>query len=118
MGPHREAILHEDSLVHGWRVAQLKRPGIPGLLAQAEADKVDWHQIARLVQRWLFNAARATYSPLTLGIHRVSTAVHLAVATDAPVWVDCPVRAATPPRPAAPRRRAAADLLIPDTRRA
>lgn len=51
MGPHHEAILHEDSLVHEWRVAQLKRLGIPGLLAEAEADKVDWHQIARLVQR-------------------------------------------------------------------
>ena len=51
MGPHHEAINHEDSLVHEWRVAQLTRLGIPGLLAETAADDVDWHQIARLVQR-------------------------------------------------------------------
>ena len=38
-------------LVHQWRVTQLKRLGIPGPLAQAEADRVDRHQTARLVQR-------------------------------------------------------------------
>jgi hypothetical protein len=46
----REAI-DEDSLVHQWRVNQLKRLGIPWPLAEIEADRVDWHQIARLVQR-------------------------------------------------------------------
>jgi hypothetical protein len=51
MGPYHEAIDHEDSLVHEWRVAQLKRLGIPGVLAEDAADRVDWHQIARLVQR-------------------------------------------------------------------
>jgi hypothetical protein len=51
MGPYHEAIDHEGSLVHEWRVAQLKRLGIPGVLAEAAADRVDWHQIARLVQR-------------------------------------------------------------------
>jgi hypothetical protein len=51
MGPYHEAIDQEGILVHEWRVAQLKRLGIPGVLAEAAADRVDWHQIARLVQR-------------------------------------------------------------------
>jgi hypothetical protein len=46
-----EAVNHDESLVHEWRVTQLKRLGIPGPLAEAEADNVDWHQIARLAQR-------------------------------------------------------------------
>jgi len=37
--------------VHNWRVSQLKRLGIPGPLAEIYADRIDWHQIARLVQR-------------------------------------------------------------------
>lgn len=51
MEPYHEAIDDEESLVHRWRVAQLTRLGIPGPLAEAEAGKVDWHQVARLVQR-------------------------------------------------------------------
>ena len=35
---------------HDWRVTQLTRPGIPGLLAEGAASHVDWHEIARLVQ--------------------------------------------------------------------
>jgi hypothetical protein len=46
-----EAVNHEDLLVHDWRVAQLTRLGIPRSLAEAYADHLDWHQIARLVQR-------------------------------------------------------------------
>jgi hypothetical protein len=46
-----EAIHYEDLLVHNWRVSQLKRLGIPRPLAEAHADRVDWHQIAHLVQR-------------------------------------------------------------------
>lgn len=41
----------EQALVHAWRVAQLTRLGIPAPLAEAYADRLDWHQIARLVQR-------------------------------------------------------------------
>ena len=41
----------DESLVHDWRVSQLKRLGIPGPLAETYADRIDWHQIARLVQR-------------------------------------------------------------------
>ncbi len=46
-----EAIYHDEYPVHQWRVTQLKRLGIPGPLAEADADDVDWHQIAKLVQR-------------------------------------------------------------------
>jgi hypothetical protein len=37
--------------VHEWRVAQLKRLGVPAPLAEADADRVDWHKIAGLVRR-------------------------------------------------------------------
>jgi len=47
--PCHEAIGHHDP-VHEWRVWQLTRLGIPWSLAQAVADHVDWHQVARLVQ--------------------------------------------------------------------
>jgi hypothetical protein len=44
-------IDRDESLVHNWRVSQLERLGIPGALPQTYADRIDWHQIARLVQR-------------------------------------------------------------------
>ena len=47
--PCHEAIDHHDP-VHEWRVWQLTRLGISWSLAQAVADHVDWHQVARLVQ--------------------------------------------------------------------
>ena len=46
-----EAIDRDELLVHEWRVRQLTRLGIPGLLAEGAASGVDWHEIARLVQR-------------------------------------------------------------------
>jgi hypothetical protein len=46
-----EAIDNDEVLVHEWRVTQLTRLGIPGPLAEAAADHVDWHQVARLVRR-------------------------------------------------------------------
>jgi hypothetical protein len=46
-----EAINRDELLVHEWRVRQLTRLGIPGLLAEGAASRVDWHEIARLVQR-------------------------------------------------------------------
>jgi hypothetical protein len=46
-----EAIDRNELLVHEWRVRQLTRLGIPGLLAEGAASRVDWHEIARLVQR-------------------------------------------------------------------
>jgi hypothetical protein len=45
----REAIDHENQVVHEWRVTRLTGLGIPRLVAEADADNVDWHQIARLV---------------------------------------------------------------------
>ena len=44
-------IDHDELQVHNWRVSQLKRLGIPGALAETYADRIDWHQVARLVQR-------------------------------------------------------------------
>ena len=41
----------EELLVHNWRVDRLTRLGVPGSLAQVYADRLDWHQVARLVQR-------------------------------------------------------------------
>jgi hypothetical protein len=45
------AIEREELLVHNWRVTQLTRLGIPGSLAETYADRIDWHQVARLVYR-------------------------------------------------------------------
>lgn len=45
-----EAISHDESPVHNWRVSQLRRLGLPGSLAESYADRIDWHQIARLVK--------------------------------------------------------------------
>jgi hypothetical protein len=45
-----EAIAQADLLVHKWRVSQLARLGIPRPLAEAYADRLDWHEIAHLVQ--------------------------------------------------------------------
>jgi hypothetical protein len=36
--------------VHTWRVARLTQLGIPRAVAEAEAGRLDWHQVARLVQ--------------------------------------------------------------------
>ena len=41
----------EDLLVHNWRVDRLSRLGVPRSLAEVYADRLDWHQVARLVQR-------------------------------------------------------------------
>jgi hypothetical protein len=46
-----EAIDQNDLLVHNWRAMQLKRLGVPATLAEVSADHVDWHQVAKLVQR-------------------------------------------------------------------
>ena len=46
-----EAVNREDLLVHDWRVSRLVRLGIPASLAEVYAGRIDWHQLARLVQR-------------------------------------------------------------------
>jgi hypothetical protein len=49
--PGHQAVEDEELLVHDWRVARLTRLGVPGSLAEIYADRLDWHQVARLVQR-------------------------------------------------------------------
>jgi hypothetical protein len=44
------AVDQDEVVVHSWRVSQLTRLGIPGSLAEIYADRIDWHQVARLVQ--------------------------------------------------------------------
>jgi hypothetical protein len=46
-----DAVGRAESSVHDWRVSQLTRLGIPRPLAEVYADRIDWHQIARLVCR-------------------------------------------------------------------
>jgi hypothetical protein len=43
-------VIDRPDPVQEWRVWQLTRLGVPLWLAQATADHVDWHQVARLVQ--------------------------------------------------------------------
>ena len=50
-GPAHEAAGDEELLAHNGRVARLAGLGIPGPLAEVDADHLDWHQVARLVQR-------------------------------------------------------------------
>ena len=40
----------EELLVTPRRVDRLTRLGVPGSMAEAYADRLDWHQVARLVQ--------------------------------------------------------------------
>jgi hypothetical protein len=46
-----EAADHGEPSVHDWRVSRLDRLGIPASLAEVYAERVDWHEVARLVQR-------------------------------------------------------------------
>jgi len=41
----------EAEAVQAWRVSQLVRLGLARLVAEAVADKVDWHDVADLVHR-------------------------------------------------------------------
>ena len=41
----------EALAVRAWRTEQLRRLGLPYVLAEAFADLVDWHAIADLVER-------------------------------------------------------------------
>jgi hypothetical protein len=45
------ALDREIRLVHNWRVDRLTGLGIPWPAAETDADRVDWHEIARLVRR-------------------------------------------------------------------
>jgi hypothetical protein len=41
----------EGRLVRAWRVEQLRNLGLPYLLADSFADRLDWHALASLVER-------------------------------------------------------------------
>jgi hypothetical protein len=41
----------EDIVVHAWRTEQLWRLGLPRVLAETFADLVDWHALAKLIER-------------------------------------------------------------------
>jgi hypothetical protein len=47
---HRGITDDDRQPVHNWRVWQLMRLGVSRTLAEAYADRIDWHQVARLVQ--------------------------------------------------------------------
>jgi hypothetical protein len=42
---------NETRRVRAWREEQLRRLGLPSLVAEAFADLVDWHALAALVDR-------------------------------------------------------------------
>jgi hypothetical protein len=46
-----EGIDPETCAVHAWRVSRLTGLGLARAIAEAVADQVDWHEVARLVQR-------------------------------------------------------------------
>ena len=46
-----DAISRDNRLMPNWRVSQLTRLGLPGPPAEIYVDRIDWHQVARLVQR-------------------------------------------------------------------
>ena len=48
--PH-EHIDQKTGAVHDWRVRQLVRLGLAWPVAEAVAGRVDWHDVAKLVQR-------------------------------------------------------------------
>jgi hypothetical protein len=41
----------EDVRVYAWRVEQLAKLGLSTMIANAVANLVDWHDVARLVQK-------------------------------------------------------------------
>jgi hypothetical protein len=51
MPASHETIDQCAGAVHTWRVTQLARLGLAWPVAEAVADRVDWHEVAKLVQR-------------------------------------------------------------------
>jgi hypothetical protein len=47
----RQEATDKRQLIHDWRAAQLERLGIPAWIADIVADRIDWHEIAALVER-------------------------------------------------------------------
>jgi hypothetical protein len=49
--PAHEDIDPESDAVHAWRVSRLASLGLAWPVAEAAADRVDWHEVAKLVHR-------------------------------------------------------------------
>ena len=47
----REEETEETRLVRAWRTEQLRRLGLHRIIAEAFADRIDWHALAELVER-------------------------------------------------------------------
>ena len=47
----QEQINRERDAVHAWRVGRLISLGVARAAAEAAADRVDWHEVAKLVKR-------------------------------------------------------------------
>jgi hypothetical protein len=47
--PH-EVIDQETQVLHAWRVTRLASLGLARAAAEAVADRVDWHEVAKLVR--------------------------------------------------------------------
>jgi hypothetical protein len=41
----------ETLVVRGWRAEQLRRLGLPSILAETFADDIDWHALSSLIER-------------------------------------------------------------------
>ncbi len=43
--------MRETLVVREWRAEQLRRLGVPSILAETFADAVDWHALSALIER-------------------------------------------------------------------
>ena len=43
--------VRETLVVREWRAEQLRRLGVPSVLAETFADDVDWHALSHLIER-------------------------------------------------------------------
>jgi hypothetical protein len=48
---HLDGDIREILVVRKWRVEQLRRLGVPSILAETFADAVDWHAVSALIER-------------------------------------------------------------------
>ena len=46
-----ESGVKEAHVVREWRTEQLRRLGVPSVLADSFADEVDWHALSALIKR-------------------------------------------------------------------
>ena len=46
-----DADVSENLVVREWRAEQLRRLGVPAILAETFADDVDWHALSALIER-------------------------------------------------------------------